>query len=63
MRKAKFKSAYSLHIIGPRGLQNKANLWVFMGRASSDVVRFGLGTILQDQVRVAQLKSANNSGA
>ena len=32
-----------------------------MGLASSDVVRFDLQPLLQDQTRVAKLKSAYNS--
>ena len=31
-----------------------------MGSESSDVVRFGLGPLLQGQMRVAKLKSAYN---
>ena len=31
MRKAKFKGAYNLLIIGPRGLQCETNLQVIMG--------------------------------
>ena len=32
-----------------------------MGWESSDVVRFGLGTLLQGQTRIAKLKSTYNS--
>ena len=32
-----------------------------MGCESSDVVRFDLGPLLQDQTRIAKLKSAYNS--
>ena len=42
-RIAKFKSAYNLLIIGPRGLRCETNLEEIMGWESSDVVRFDLG--------------------
>ena len=43
MRIAKVKSAYSLLIIGLRGLQYETNLEEIMGWESFDVVRFDLG--------------------
>ena len=39
---AKFKSAYTSFIIGPRGLQCETNLQEIMGWESFDVVRFDL---------------------
>ena len=47
--------------MGPSGLQCETNLWEIMGWKSSDVVRFDLGPLLQDQTRIAKLKSAYNS--
>ena len=32
-----------------------------MGKESSDIVRFDLGTLIQGQTRIAKLKSAYNS--
>ena len=60
-RIAKFKSAYNLFIISPRGLQYETNLWEIMGWESSDVFRFDLEPLLQGQTRTAKLKSAYNS--
>ena len=40
---SKFKSAYNLLIIGPRGLQCETNL---LGWEFSDVFRFDLGPLL-----------------
>ena len=37
---AKFKCAYNISIITPRGLQCETNLQVIMDLESSDVVRF-----------------------
>ena len=59
-RTPKLKSAYNLLIIGPRGLQCKANLQEIMGWECFGVVRFDLGPILQGQTRIAKLKSAYN---
>ena len=50
-RIAKFKSAYSSLIIGPRGLQCETNLQEIMGWESSDV-RFDLWLLLQGQTMV-----------
>ena len=47
-----------LLIIGPRGLQCENDLKEIMGCESFDVVRLHLGPLLQDQIRVAKLKSA-----
>ena len=41
-------------------LQCETNLQEIMGWESSDVVRFDLGPILQDQTRIAKLKSIYN---
>ena len=56
MRKAKFKDAYNLLIIGPRGLQGETDLQEIMGYQSSDVVRYDLGSLFQGQIRVVKLK-------
>ena len=48
MRTAKLKGAYSLLIIGPRGLQCETNLYKVMSRECSDVLRFGLGPLRID---------------
>ena len=58
---AKLKTAYNLHITGPRGLQCETNLWEIMSWGSSDVVRFDLGSLLQGQMRTAKLKTAYDS--
>ena len=50
-RTAKLKSAYSLFIIDPRGLQCETNLQDIMGCKSSDV-RFDLWPLLQGQMMV-----------
>ena len=47
-----------LLVNGPRDLQGETNLKVIMGFESSDVVRFDLGSLLIDQMRIAKLKSA-----
>ena len=60
-RITKFKSAYNLLIIGPRGLQCEINLWEIMGWESSDVVRYDLGPLLQGQMRITKVTSAYNS--
>ena len=39
----------------------ETNLSEFMGRESSNVVRFDLGPLLQGQTRVAKLKNGYNS--
>ena len=52
MRIAKIKSAYTLLIRIPRGLQCHANLLEIMGQESFDVVRFHLGLLLQGYVMV-----------
>ena len=57
---AYFKSAYISLIISPRGLQCETNLWEIMCCESSNMVRFDLGPLLQDQTRIAKLKSAYN---
>ena len=46
--------------MSPRGLQCETNLWEIMGWKSSDMVRLGLGPLLQCQMRIAKLKSAYN---
>ena len=61
MRTANLKSAYSLLIIGPRGLQCETDLQEIMGWESSDMIRFDLWPLLQGQIRIAKLKSAYNS--
>ena len=58
---AVMKSAYISLIIGPRGLVCEANPHEIMGWESSDVFRFDLGPLLQDQMRIPKLKSAYNS--
>ena len=50
--------AYISLIIGPRGLQCETNLWEIIGSESSAVVRFDLGPLRQDRIRIAKLKSA-----
>ena len=55
------KRAYISLIIGPRGLQCETNLLEIMGCDSFDVVGFDLGPLLQGQLRISKLKSANNS--
>ena len=60
MRTAQLKSAYSLLIIGPRGLQCETNLQEIIGWESSDGFRFDLGPLLQGQMRTAKLKRAYN---
>ena len=47
-------------IIGPRGLACKANLYEIMGRESSDVAGFDLGSLLHGQTRIAKVKSLYN---
>ena len=59
MRIAKLKSAYN-SLIGPRGLGCKTKVLEIMGWDSSDVVRFDLGSLLQGQMSIAKLKSANS---
>ena len=54
------KSAYSLLVIGPRGLQCETNSYEIMGWASFDVVSCNLKPLLQGQTRTAKLKSAYN---
>ena len=54
------KSAYISLIIGPRGLQYETNAKEIMSWESSDVVRFDLGPLFQDQTRIPKLKSAYN---
>ena len=46
--------------IGARGLKCETNLQDIMGLESSDVVRFDLEPLLQDQMRTAKCKSAYN---
>ena len=46
--------------MGARGLQSEINLFEIMVLKYSEVVRFDLGPLLQGQMRVAKLKSANN---
>ena len=58
MRIAKYKSAYKLLIIGPRGLHCVIKLWEIMGWESSDVLRFDLGPLFQGQTRIAKLDDA-----
>ena len=48
-------------IIGPRGLACEASLLEIMGWQSSDVVRFDIGPLLQNQTRTAKFKIAYNS--
>ena len=55
-----FKSAYISLIIGPRGLACETNLKEIMGWESSNVVRFDLESLLQGEMRTAELKSAYN---
>ena len=47
--------------ICPRGLARKDNLQEMMCWESSDVVRFDLESLLQGQMRTANLKSGYNS--
>ena len=61
MKKTKLKGAYNLLIVAPRFLGCKINLYEIMGWESSDVVRFGLGPLLQDQMMIVKLKLAYNS--
>ena len=58
---ADFKSAYISFIIGSSGLQCETNLYEIMGWESCDVVRFDLGTLLQGQMRIPNLKIAYSS--
>ena len=53
---SKYKSANTLLIIGPRGLQCETNIWEIMNWESSDVFRFDLGRLLQGQGRIQNLK-------
>ena len=55
-----FKSAYIFFIIGPRGLQCETNLLEIKVWESSDVIRFNLGPLVQDQTRTAKLNRAYN---
>ena len=55
-----FKSTYISLIIGPKGLQCETNLEEIMCCESSDVVRFDLGPLRQDQTRIAKVKGAYN---
>ena len=57
---ADFKSVYISLIIGPTVLQCETNLQEIMCWKSFGVVRFHLGPLLQDQTRIAKLKSAYN---
>ena len=55
-----FKSVYISLVIGPRGLQCETHLKESMGWESFDVVRFYLWPLLQDQTRIAKIRSAYN---
>ena len=57
---AHFKSACISLVISPRGLACEANLYEIMGSESSGVVRFGLGPLLQGQMRISKFKGAYN---
>ena len=50
-RIAKFKSAYNVLIIGPRGLYCETKQEIIMGWESSDKFKFDLGPLLQGQQR------------
>ena len=51
-RIAKFKSAYNLLIIGPRGLQCETHVQEIMGWESAYVDRFDIGPLLEGQTMV-----------
>ena len=52
MRTERDKSTYNSLIIGPRGFECETNLQKTMGWESTDVVRFGLGSLIQGETVV-----------